>query len=114
MEHTVAPQSKISSTHVKPVINYLFPFQIEADAKCICKIFPFQIATDAKGRGVLRLLLVQQQINLLCIPAICIQLFMVSNPTGEMPHVVCIALEVLYTIIMASRTVSDMAVVMGR
>ena len=74
----------------------------------------FQVATNAKGRGVLRLLLVQQQINLLCIPALCLQLFAMVNSSQQQPRVLCLILEILYNIVTVNRVVSDMAVSLGR
>ena len=69
---------------------------------------------DAEGKGVRRLLLIQQQINLLCIPAILIQLTMVANPSRGGYPLICLILEVLYTIVAISRAVSDLAVASGR
>ena len=63
---------------------------------------------------MLRLLLIHQQINLLCIPALCIQLLMVANPSGNLPHLFCLLLEVIYTIVATNLLVSDMAVALGR
>ena len=63
---------------------------------------------------MLRLLLIQQQINLLCIPAICLQLVMVADPSTDMPHLLCLTLEFLFTIVAANRAVSDLAVALGR
>ena len=78
------------------------------------KIIAFQIATTAKGRGVLRLLLLQQQINLFCIPAICLQLFMVTYPSSTMALPLCVILEILFVTVETNRSVSILTVGLGR
>ena len=74
----------------------------------------FQIATDSKGRGVLRILLIQQQMNLLCIPALCLQLIVVAYPSTNMPNLVCLLLEMLFMLVSTNRAISDLAVALGR
>ena len=77
-------------------------------------IFAFQIATGASGRGVLRLLLIQQQINLLCIPAICLQLYIVAFPSAILPSFLCLILEVLLLIVSTNGTIGHITVALGR
>ena len=82
-----------------------------------CVIAPkqfLQIATNAKGRGVLRLLLYHQQINLLCIPGIFLQILIVAFPSISMPSIVCYFLEILFLIVVTNRMVSDLTVALGR
>ena len=75
---------------------------------------PFQIATGAKGRGVLRLLLVQQQINLLCIPGVCFKFLIIAYPLRNMPVLLCSVFEILVMVVTINRTVGDLVVVLGR
>ena len=77
-------------------------------------IFAFQIATGARGRGVLRLLLIQQQINLFCIPAICLQLYIVAFPSASLPPLLCFILEVLLLIVATNGTMGHITVALGR
>ena len=39
---------------------------------------------------------------------------MVANPSTDMPHLLCLTLEFLFTIVAANRAVSDLAVALGR
>ena len=78
------------------------------------KIITFQTATTAKGRGVLRLLLLQQQMNIFCIPAICLQLFMITFPSSTMPLPLCVILEILFMTVVTNRSVSSLTVGLGR
>ena len=74
----------------------------------------FQIATDASGRGVLRLLLLGQRINLLAIPALCILLFTTGDPSQNMPNMLCILVRILIILVAANRVVSEPTVALGR
>ena len=74
--------------------------------------FALQIATGARGRGVLRLLLIQQQIKLLCIPAICLQLYIVAFPSASLPPLLCLILEVL--LLIENDTIGHITVALGR
>ena len=74
----------------------------------------FQIATNAKGRGVLRLLLLQQQIKMLCVPALCLQIFIVAYPSMACHPLICLILEVVFLIVTTNRSVSTLSVAMGR
>ena len=74
----------------------------------------FQIATNAKGRGVLRLLLLQQQIKMLCIPALCLQIFIAAYPSMACHPLICLILEIVFLIVTTNRSVSTLSVAMGR
>ena len=74
----------------------------------------FQIATSAKGRGVLRLLLMKQQINLVCLPALFIQLLIVANQSGHLPSLVCFSVEVMDMIASINCALSGFLVAFGR
>ena len=77
-------------------------------------IMIFQIASTAKGRGVLRLLLIKHQINLLCIPAIFIQLLIAANQSGNIPSLLCFSLEIIDMIVTVNCFYSGFLVVLGR
>ena len=74
----------------------------------------FQVATNKSGRGVLRLLLIQQQINLICIPAICLQLLLFANPSINVPQVICLSIEIMHMIVTLNRVLGDTIVALGR
>ena len=78
------------------------------------KIDYFQIASSARGRGVLRLLLIKQQMNLVCVPAIVLQLLMVASPSMIMPPAMCIILETLYITALTDHNVGHFTVASGR
>ena len=77
------------------------------------KLF-FQIATNAKGRGVLRLLLKQHQVNLLCVGGLFLQLFMVVFSSKSMPPLICISYEVVFLVVYNNYIVSHFSVALGR
>ena len=72
------------------------------------------IETTARGRVVLRLLLMKHQINLLCIPALFIQLLIASNLCVNIPSLVCFSLEIIDMIITVNCVISGFLVVLGR
>ena len=74
----------------------------------------FQVASGARGRGVLRLLLVQQQIILFCIPAICLQLYIVVYPSAILPILPCLTLEILLMMVTTNGTIGHLTVALGR
>ena len=74
----------------------------------------FQIATSAKGRGVLRLILYERRINLIAIPALCIQIFITAVPSKSRPHMLCVFLKLLTIIVATNRSVAEPAVALGR
>ena len=78
------------------------------------KFDDFQIATDDPGRGVLRLLLLQQQLNLLSIFALGIQLVAVLFPSMKMPLAVCFSFEIMSYAMGLHRNVSSLAIGLGR
>ena len=77
-------------------------------------IFAVQIATDAKGRGVLRLLLLQQRLNLLSIVAICLQLTTFLFPSTKSWTMLCLSYEILTRVAIVHRLISSLAIALGR
>jgi len=80
----------------------------------ISSIQQVPVASGAPGRGVLRLLLVQQQIILICIPAICLQLYIVVYPSAKLPTLPCITLEILLMTVTTNGTIGHLTVALGR
>ena len=52
-----------------------------------------QVATNVSGRGVLRLIWLQQHINLVSIPLIIMQLIILAYPTTKLHFVICIRID---------------------
>ena len=77
-------------------------------------MYIFQIATNARGRGVLRLLLFGQRVNLLGIPALVILLFTEEDPSGSLPLMLCLFVRIVTIILGITRSVSDTTVALGR
>ena len=48
-----------------------------------------QVTNDNSGRGVLRLIRHHNYINLLCVPMICADLFILALPTEQLPLLMC-------------------------
>ena len=74
----------------------------------------FQVATDAKGRGVLRLLLLQQQINILEVPVICAQLALLAFPEWRAPVAFCTLFDIITRFTLMVRYMSNFAIALGR
>ena len=73
-----------------------------------------QVATNQSGRGVLRLLLIQQQINMICVPAMCLQIFLFANLPIHTPQWLCMFDGIMWTIVALNRIISDAVVAVGR
>ena len=56
----------------------------------------------------------KHQINLLCIPALFIQLLIASNLSVNIPSLVCFSLEIIDTIVTVNCVISGFLVVLGR
>ena len=74
----------------------------------------FQVATNQSGRGVLRLLRIQQQINLICVPAMCLQLALFANNPNHVPQWLCLSDQIMWTIVTLNRIISDTVLALGR
>ena len=74
-------------------------------------MYIFQIGMK---RGVLRLLLFGQRVNLLGIPALVILLFTEEDPSGSLPLMLCLFVRIVTIILGISRSVSDTTVALGR
>ena len=72
------------------------------------------MATNQSGRGVLRLLLIQQQINMICVPAMCLQIFLCANVPIHTPQWLCMFDGIMWTIVALNRIISDAVVAVGR
>ena len=78
-------------------------------------IFEFQIATKAKGRGVQRLLLLAQRINLLGIPAMAVLVFVHAvYPSENMSYITCFLVRMATLLLATNRMLSEPTVVLGR
>ena len=76
--------------------------------------FAFQVATNAKGRGVLRLLLLQQQIRLFSIPGLCMQLGILAYPSWQRLSFICVSYEVVTYVVTFHHLISSIAIASGR
>ena len=78
----------------------------------------FQVATNAKGRGVLRLLLLQQQINMLEVPVICLQLTLLAFPDWRAPvkdyRAFCTVFDIITRFTLMVRYMSNFVIALGR
>ena len=79
-----------------------------------CTYHLIQVANDQSGRGVLRLLLIQQQINMICVPAMCLQIFLLANLPIHTPQWLCMFDGIMWTIVALNRIISDAVVAVGR
>ena len=74
----------------------------------------FQVASNAKGRGVMRLLLTQHRIDMLCIPLICIQALITANQSWIQSLPICYSFEILAKVVITNVSFSDFSVALGR
>ena len=83
---------------------------------CLNSIYPFdlQVASDAKGRGVLRLLLLQQRFNLFSIAALCLQLITLLFPSTKCSSMLCFSYEIFTIVGIVHRIISSLAIALGR
>ena len=72
------------------------------------------MASNAKGRGVLRLLLTQHRIDMVCIPLICIQALICANQSWMQYLPICYCFEILATIVVTNLSFSGFSVAFGR
>ena len=76
--------------------------------------FEFQIATNARGRGVQRLLLLAQRINILGIPALAMLVFHAADPSESMSYVTCLLVRIVTIILETNRMLSEPTLALGR
>ena len=114
MECVVAFKGKIISLlreiliKFLPLIKFWFPIFYP-------NIFQFQTATKAKGRGVQRLLLLAQRINLLGIPAMAMLVFFRAVELSEnLSYVTCFFIRMVTFLLATNRMLSEPAVALGR
>ena len=89
-------------------------FWTSSDQKHTSSIDRFQVATNARGRGVLRLILRQQQIALLGIPVICAHLLLLMFPTWKAPPLFCVCFHALDVSLLMNRYITNFAIAVGR
>ena len=73
-----------------------------------------QVASDARGRGVLRLILLHQWVNLACVPVLCTDLVMLAAPSAEIPAPVCVLFEYGVDFVFTNRLVGGLSIALGR
>ena len=73
-----------------------------------------QVCSNASGRGVLRLIKLHHFINLLCVPAIVMELIILALPTTSMPALACLSLEWAVGFVRANRYLGGLAIALIR
>ena len=76
-------------------------------------LWNLRVASDASGRGVLRLILLQQRLNLLSILIICMELLILHYPEG-MPKLFCLLFEGMVVFMLVNRQLSSICIGLGR
>ena len=77
-------------------------------------LWHLRVANNARGRGVIRLILLQHLINLLYLPVISFNLLILAMPSREFPILVCGLLEYACEFAFNSRCVGSLAIALGR
>ena len=78
-----------------------------------------RVSSNASGRGVLRLIKLHYCINLICIPSILIELWILampteSLPTESLPSVVCVYFEWAVGFVNGNRYLGGLAIALSR
>ena len=76
-------------------------------------LWNLRVATEASGRGVMRLILLQQRLNLLSAMSICMELLILAFPSG-LPSIFCISFESTVWFILVNRQLSSICIGLGR
>ena len=74
----------------------------------------FQVATNARGRGVLRLILQQQQMNLMLVPVKIFVIILLVLPAWEAPQALCIGFDILLRFALIVRYIFGFTIALGR
>ena len=73
-----------------------------------------QVSSNASGRGVLRLIQLHHFINLLCVPAIVMELIILALPTTSMPTLACLYLEWTVGFVRSNRYLGGLGIALIR
>ena len=77
-------------------------------------LWHLRVSNDSRGRGVVRLILLHQYINLLCAPVICTNLVILATPSREIHPLFCAFFEYGLDFAMTSRYVGSLVIAFGR
>ena len=77
-------------------------------------LWHLQVANGDSGRGVLRLIRLHTHINLLCVPMICADLFILALPTEQMPLLMCGVMELVITFTWVNSSFRGLMIALGR
>ena len=73
-----------------------------------------RVASNATGRGVLRLIQLQQRLNLVSVLIICMELVILSYPSEKMSNFFCIPFEGMCIFMLVNRQLSSISIGLGR
>ena len=73
-----------------------------------------RVSSNASGRGVLRLIKLHYCINLICIPSILIELWILAMPTESLPSAVCVYFEWAVGFVNGNRYLGGLAIALSR
>ena len=73
-----------------------------------------RVANSARGKGVLRLILQRQYLNMLCVPVLCIDLLILAWPSQEMPFLVCVFMECAVLCVWNNHYLGSLSIALGR
>ena len=73
-----------------------------------------RVASNATGRGVLRLIQLQQRLNLLSVLIICMELVILYYPSEKMSDFFCIPFEGMFVFMLVNRQLSSIFIGLGR
>ena len=77
-------------------------------------LWHLQVSTDVSGRGVIKLIRLNQGINLLCVPLIVSEMLILAWPLQNLPSAVCAAFEWTVGFMRANHLLSGLSVALCR
>ena len=77
-------------------------------------LWHLQVSTGVSGRGVIRLIRLNQGINLLCVPLIVSEMLILAWPLQNLPSAVCAAFEWTVGFMRANHLLSGLSVALCR
>ena len=77
-------------------------------------LWHLQVSTDVSGRGVIKLIRLNQGINLLCVPLIVSEMLMVAWPLQHLPSALCVVFEWAVGFMRSNHLLSGLSVALCR
>ena len=105
---------ELMSTHQYPFTVFCFASLIFGVFLLTNMLNQLQVATQASGRGVLRCIRFHSWISLLCLPAICGDIALLTGSHKELPPVLCGSLDVMAQFLWSTHSFRGLSIALSR